>query len=198
MKKRFFLINTIILITLFINTGAIAQSNFSISGQVIDPIVNKPIPATTLFIPNIDKGAIVDENGDFKLENLAPGFYSINLRSIGYIDTTYTFEIIDQSLSLDFYMYPSFTDLAAVQITDKRGMAPGIQRLRQVENNAIYASKKNELIQLARLTVNKATNNSRQVYAKVSGLNMISVQMLWGILKVIIPHQSKPLSELRW
>ncbi len=160
------------LITLFINAGAIAQNNFSLSGQVIDKALGEPIIGATLFIPTLEKGTVADKNGDFKLENLAPGSYSINLSSLGYVDVTYTFEIIDQSFTLDFFMTPAITDLDAVQITDKRGMAPGIQRLRQVENNAIYASKKNELIQLARLTVNKATNNSRQVYAKVSGLNI--------------------------
>ncbi len=172
MKKRFFLINTIILITLFLNNGAIAQNNFSISGQVIDKALGEPIIGATLFIPTLEKGTVVDKNGNFKLENLAPGSYSINLSSLGYVDVTYTFEIIDQSLTLDFFMTANITDLTTINITDKRGMAPGIQRLRQVENNAIYASKKNELIQLARLTVNKATNNSRQVYAKVSGLNI--------------------------
>ena len=55
MKKRFFLINTIILITLFINAGAIAQNNFSISGQVLDQESSDPIAGATLFISDLEK-----------------------------------------------------------------------------------------------------------------------------------------------
>ena len=172
MNKRSLLINTIILITLIINSGAIAQNNFSINGQVLDQASNDPIVGATLFIPELEKGTAADQNGNFKLENLTPGFYFINLNSLGFQDTTYAVEIRDQSLTINFYMLGSITDITTIHITDNRGQAPGIQRLRQVENNAIYASKKNELIQLAKLTINKATNNSRQVYAKVSGLNI--------------------------
>lgn len=172
MKNQRFLINCIILITLIINTGAIAQNNFFVSGQVFDQAVGNPIVGATLFILEIKKGTVTDENGNFKIESITPGSYSINLNSLGYQDTTYTIKITDQSLTINFSMLGSVTDITTINVTDDRGQAPGIQRLRQVENNAIYASKKNELIQLTKLTVNKATNNSRQVYAKVSGLNI--------------------------
>ena len=66
MKKRFFLINTIILITLFINAGAIAQNNFSIGGQVLDQESNDPIAGATLFISDLEKGTAAD-NARLKL-----------------------------------------------------------------------------------------------------------------------------------
>jgi len=172
MKKRSFLIKFIILITLFINTGAIAQNTFFVKGQVINQENGEPIIGATLFIPKIQKGSATDENGNFKIENLGPDNYSINLNSLGFKDTIYTFNITDKSINIDFVMLATVTDITTINVTDDRDQKLGIQRLRQVENNAIYASKKNELIQLSRLTLNKATNNSRQVYAKVSGLNI--------------------------
>ena len=45
-------------------------------------------------------------------------------------------------------------------------------RLKDVEGTAIYAGKKTEVIVLKDLIGNKATNNTRQVYAKVAGLNI--------------------------
>jgi len=172
MQKILFSINTIILITLFVNPGAIAQPTFSISGQVLDQELGDPVAGATLFISDIEKGTAANINGNYKIENLAPGNYTISLNSLGYQDTTYSFNITNQSLSINFFMLGTVTDITTINVTDDRAQAPGIQRLRQVENNAIYASKKNELIQLSKLTVNKATNNSRQVYAKVSGLNI--------------------------
>jgi Fe(3+) dicitrate transport protein len=48
----------------------------------------------------------------------------------------------------------------------------GFTRLRDVEGTSIYAGKKTEVIVMKDLVGNKATNNSRQVYAKVAGLNI--------------------------
>jgi len=48
----------------------------------------------------------------------------------------------------------------------------GFTRLRDVEGTSIYAGKKTEVIVMKDMVGNKATNNSRQVYAKVAGLNI--------------------------
>lgn len=48
----------------------------------------------------------------------------------------------------------------------------GITRLKQVEGTAIYAGKKNEVILLSDAAGNLATNNARQIYNKVAGLNI--------------------------
>lgn len=44
--------------------------------------------------------------------------------------------------------------------------------LRKVDDMKVTTGKKSEVIQVEQLTVNKATNNTRQVYAKVAGLNI--------------------------
>ena len=48
----------------------------------------------------------------------------------------------------------------------------GITRLKQVEGTSIYAGKKSEVIVMSDVNGNTATNNSRQIYSKVSGLNI--------------------------
>ncbi|OQP42814.1 hypothetical protein A4H97_11680 [Niastella yeongjuensis] len=48
----------------------------------------------------------------------------------------------------------------------------GFTRLRDVEGTAIYAGKKTEVVEMKDVVGNKATNNSRQIYAKVAGLNI--------------------------
>jgi Fe(3+) dicitrate transport protein len=45
-------------------------------------------------------------------------------------------------------------------------------RLRAVEGLAIYEGKKSEVVQMNGLSANLATNNARQVFAKVAGLNI--------------------------
>jgi len=45
--------------------------------------------------------------------------------------------------------------------------------LKQVEGTAIYAGKKTEVINIANLNVNLATNNARQIYSRAAGINII-------------------------
>ncbi len=60
--------------------------------------------------------------------------------------------------------------LNEVHVTDKQGTDFG--HLNQVDGMRITAGKKTEVIDVKNLTVNKATNNTRQVYAKIGGLNI--------------------------
>lgn len=45
-------------------------------------------------------------------------------------------------------------------------------RLRNVEADAIYAAKKSEVIILSEINANTASNNARQIFSKVAGLNI--------------------------
>jgi Fe(3+) dicitrate transport protein len=62
------------------------------------------------------------------------------------------------------------TKLKELEIIDKKRGNFG--HLNQVDGMKITAGKKSEVINVEMMTVNKATNNTRQVYAKVAGLNI--------------------------
>ena len=47
-----------------------------------------------------------------------------------------------------------------------------IQRLKDYEETAIYAGKKNETILMDLSMANLASNNSRQIYSQIPGLNI--------------------------
>ncbi|HVU57659.1 MAG TPA: TonB-dependent receptor [Puia sp.] len=64
------------------------------------------------------------------------------------------------------------TDTGRAKRLDSVVVSSGFSRLRDVEGTAIYAGKKTEVVILKDLIANKATNNSRQVYARVAGLNI--------------------------
>ncbi len=59
--------------------------------------------------------------------------------------------------------------LDEVHITDDRG---DFGHMYQVDGMKITAGKKSEVVNVEKLIVNKSTNNTRQVYAKVAGLNI--------------------------
>lgn len=62
--------------------------------------------------------------------------------------------------------------LKEVVISEQKDNQFGITRLKQVEGTSVYAGKKSEVIVMSDVNGNTATNNSRQIYSKVSGLNI--------------------------
>ncbi|HEY0273655.1 MAG TPA: TonB-dependent receptor [Chitinophaga sp.] len=62
-------------------------------------------------------------------------------------------------------------NLDSVIVRSNEGKA-GLSHLHDVEGAAIYAGKKTEVVVLKDVVANTATNNARQVYGKVAGLNI--------------------------
>jgi Fe(3+) dicitrate transport protein len=48
----------------------------------------------------------------------------------------------------------------------------GKDKLNNIENTYIYSGKKTDVVDVANANVNKATNNARQIFSKVSGINI--------------------------
>ena len=62
--------------------------------------------------------------------------------------------------------------LREVLIRDQSGAESAAARLNNVENFGIYAGKKTEVVALQQLIANTATNNPRQIYGRITGLNI--------------------------
>ena len=63
-------------------------------------------------------------------------------------------------------------ELNEVVLNSERKKVFNLTRLSDFEGTSIYAGKKTEVIQVGQLTANLASNNSRQIYAQISGLNI--------------------------
>ena len=73
---------------------------------------------------------------------------------------------------MDFQLLELFSELDEVTISDERQQTFGLTKLNSVEGTAIYEAKKSEVVVLKDITANLATNNSRQIYSRVAGLNI--------------------------
>jgi Fe(3+) dicitrate transport protein len=74
-------------------------------------------------------------------------------------------------------LLPGHSDTTAITVLDSvrvRTSVPsfGITRLKDVDGAGIYAGKKSEVIVLKDITANTSTNNTRQIYSKIAGLNI--------------------------
>ena len=62
--------------------------------------------------------------------------------------------------------------LSEVVLIQEKEKVFALNRLKDIDETAIYAGKKTEVISIENLTANKATNNARQIYAQVAGLTI--------------------------
>ncbi|MEO1515019.1 MAG: TonB-dependent receptor [Bacteroidota bacterium] len=148
------------------------QNEFSLSGSLLEQETGEPIIGASVFVEETKKGSLTDINGYFEITGLEAGTYQLQISYLGQERGKLPVTIEDKDVELASMSINTSMALSEVIVTDSRSDEFGIQRLRQVEATAIYASKKNELIRLEQMNVNKAANNSREIYAKVSGLNI--------------------------
>jgi TonB-linked SusC/RagA family outer membrane protein len=76
-----FLKNYLLMISVFLSSINYAQ--FSISGKIVDQD-GEPLIGATVFIKEISVGASSDINGEYQIDNVEKGDYSITYSAVGY------------------------------------------------------------------------------------------------------------------
>ncbi len=77
-------IGILLSLIIFLAASYSSRGEGSVKGRVFNVKNNEPIPYATVVIPDITKGALTDEQGNFDIENVDPGFYKIKVTVIGY------------------------------------------------------------------------------------------------------------------
>ena len=80
--------------------------------------------------------------------------------------------IIKNELELNVVFEKQTKVLSEVIIKGQKIREFELQRLNDVEGTSIYAGKKTEVILVDQSMANLASNNSRQIYSQISGLNI--------------------------
>jgi Fe(3+) dicitrate transport protein len=164
MKLRVFSI----LILCFASVSLHAQ--FRITGQVTDE-AGTGIDGAQVYIKTLDKIVPAGPDGSFVLNVPTKGQYQLILFNFEYQVLEQTVDV-QGDVSMSFPLKPLSTDLAEVIISEEREKVFQLTRLNPVEGTAIYAGKKSEVVLLDNVIANKSSNNSRQIYAQVVGLNI--------------------------
>jgi Fe(3+) dicitrate transport protein len=115
-----------------------------------------------------------NEEGKYLLTNIALGTQTFFVFREGFakFSQTLTLQAPQLTYNLDVSLLPITQDLEAVTVEEEIKKLVGVSRLKAVDGFGIYEGKKTEVIVMKDLTANLATNNARQVYAKIAGLNV--------------------------
>ena len=140
-----------------------------ISGKVVD-ISGRGLGSVEVLNSRTEQKVLTDASGAFVMGVNA---YPVDLL---FIDDDYhlhleTLEALPTA-PMTITLKALEVELSEVVISERRAVIYGLRRLRDVEGTAIYAGKKTEVVVLDNVVGNLATNNPRQVFAQVAGLNI--------------------------
>ncbi len=147
------------------------EAQIVLQGKVLDSTTGKGLNKAEVY--NKITGQIVStlSSGLYELEVDSAAVYPLVVFAFGY-EVQEQEVYIDGTETFDFRLEEISAELTEVEISQKREEIFSVSRLRPVEGTAIYAGKKSEVILMDGLVGNLASNNARQVYSQVVGLNI--------------------------
>ncbi|GGI57245.1 TonB-dependent receptor domain-containing protein [Winogradskyella haliclonae] len=159
---------SITLVICLISVLGIAQNK--VSGVIQDQVSRQPVADVEVYSKKGGLLAKTNKEGYYEFntndERLTLVFFIFEYKSLEVTVQVNGDTTVNQSIE------PYAEVLTAVEITAKRAEEFELSRLRDVEETAIYAGKKTEVILVDQSMANIATNNARQLYSQVAGLNI--------------------------
>ena len=160
-----------LLVILSILTAGTSWAQTVIYGEITDHD-GSTIPGVAVFIEGTNQVTQTDLEGLYKLTVNQSGTISVGTYFADRKAEQTTIQLTGQSIRLDFKLELLDQALEEVLVTAKREETQGISYMASVHEMGIYEGKKSELIVLDDMLANTATNNARQVFGKVPGLNI--------------------------
>ncbi|HRH60445.1 MAG TPA: TonB-dependent receptor plug domain-containing protein, partial [Chitinophagaceae bacterium] len=134
----------------------------SLSGVIMDASTHAPLPAATIYLPDLKKGAIADDKGFFKIVSLPAGKHTIEISYQGYATDIETIEV-NGDITLNFSLKPSYVEREGVTVTGVSSAA----RTRQ-SPQPVAVIKRTDFINTT------ATNTIDALTKLVPGFNAVS------------------------
>ncbi|MDX9883791.1 MAG: TonB-dependent receptor [Prolixibacteraceae bacterium] len=150
----------IFMVCVMVLSGFIINAQNILSGKVTGQD-NLPIAGATVILPDLNKGAVSNENGQFKLTNLPNGKTTVRISFIGYKPEIKTVFLTGEKKEVDVMLQESVLETEEIVVS-------GGYRSTQ-HGNAV----KIDVLKLLPTEI-KATPNFTEVLTKVPGVDMIS------------------------
>ena len=154
-------------IFILISFFGFSQTNYS--GKVIDKLTKSPLTNVSVYNSTENKLSKTNSDGLFDLviesNNTEILFYieGYNLKSVIFSGNK-NYSIIELDSQIE--------KLDEVIVRANKKKVFQIERLKDFEETYVYAGKKNEVILMDLSMANLASNNARQVYSQIPGINI--------------------------
>ena len=104
-----------ILFTLFLLPSFLV-GQVKLSGSVSDNETGKKLESVNIFLPELQRGTVSDNNGNYSIENLPKGSFSIQFSYVGYKSKILTVYLSDNSVELNVSLTPSELEIGEVVV----------------------------------------------------------------------------------
>lgn len=118
-----------------------------------------------------NNSVMTNQDGTFSFSAVSKGNHVLRISANNYKPVKQNVVVKGRELSLTIFLQSTEQDLDEVTVSEKKTDF-GFSRMRGVENMGIYEGKKSEVITPDQLVANLSTNNARQIYSRVAGLNI--------------------------
>lgn len=150
-------------------------AQFVVKGNIYESGSLSTIPFANIVV-NETIYSTSDANGEYTLSFPQKGEYTVVISDVAHQSLTVTF-VVKKTETIKNFSLNSLNHVLDEFVLSESGSRNSLEkisitRLSAIEGTTINAGKKNEVIQLSKSTFNTATNNSRQIYAEVPGLNI--------------------------
>lgn len=157
-----------IILALLFSVSVFTQNQ--ISGTVTFSKTNAPVANVKVYDKSTGVIATTDNSGFFEFET--------SKKTITLVFFSFEYEVEEVTIQtentskLNITLKDLTQNLSEVEITARKQRVFELKRLNDVEETAIYAGKKTEVVLVEQSMANLASNNARQIYSQVAGLNI--------------------------
>jgi Fe(3+) dicitrate transport protein len=155
---------------LLISLSICSYAQHRLSGVIRSAADSIPVKDCQVLLEG-NRQTVTDSAGSFEFPSLPGGRYSIQILSDDFRPLKQGVAVRGKDVDIVLFLSPRSETLDEVMVSEKK-TDYGFSRLRGVENMGIYEGKKSEVITPEQLVANLSTNNARQIYARVAGLNI--------------------------
>lgn len=167
----------LLLVASFLLSFAIAANakdarSLPLKGRVLSAKEEEPLGRVAIDILQLKKRIHSDSVGRFSLDGIPAGRYTLRV-SLGGYETLIDSVDLSDTTELDLRLTGKTKFGADVTVYGILDRGNGTAFMPAVLGTSIYEGKKNEVILVGDLDANRATNNPRQIFSKVPGINVI-------------------------
>ena len=158
------------IIYLLLLSNFVLYGQNQVAGVVVEKLTETPIQSVEIFSGSGKLLATTNFKGTY--------VFQVEQDSIDLIDFSYNYKPLkiavnaSKGLNLNIKLEPLIEQLSSVELAVVKKQYFSVKRLADVEEMAIYAGKKNEVVVMDNIFANLATNNARQIYSQIAGLNI--------------------------
>ena len=161
----------LLLVVLLLSNFLVGQKG-QVSGNIVT-VSGEELPYAQVDFLEEQKTLYCDKNGFFLSPKIPYGIHTMLIKGNGYQELKKTIDLKSPKLLIDVKLNKNREYLIdEVQISRDKNNSFFIRRMKAIEGDILTQGKKTEVISIESIDANKATNSSRQIFARVPGLNI--------------------------